>query len=142
MARLEDIELWSEAVISATCEGERARGVGAERTCRLIGGVAIRERWLEWDDGRSFVYEGVGFPFVAKARNRWTVHPRGDEALLVSEAEVWLKGGFLGRLRSPLVSLQIGRVAGRTLGAFAYLVEQGEAPPVKHSRLPIPAVAC
>jgi hypothetical protein len=35
LARLEDIPLWSEAVVSAHCDMDRARGVGAERVCRL-----------------------------------------------------------------------------------------------------------
>jgi hypothetical protein len=142
LARLEDIRLWSEAVIAARCDPEHSRGVGAERTCRLAGGVTIRERWLEWEEGTGFLYEGIGVPFVAKARNRWTVHPYGDQAMLVSEAEVWLKGGALGRVATPLVSRQIGRIGTRTLAAFKYLVEHGEPPRIRHSRLPVPAPAC
>ena len=142
LARLEDIQLWSEAVVAASCPDGRSRGVGAERVCRLAGGVTIRERWLEWQEGSGFVYEGVGVPFVARARNRWTVQPHGSRTMLISEADVWLKGGLIGRLMSPLASRQIGRVASRTLAAFAYLVEHGEAPHVKHSRLPVPAPVC
>jgi hypothetical protein len=142
LARLEEIEVWSEAVIAAECPADRSRGVGAERVCRLAGGVTIRERWLEWDEGAGFVYEGVGIPLVASARNRWVLQPHGHQTLLVSEAEVRLNGRLLGHLLSPLVSFQIRRVATRTLAAFAYLVEHGEAPPVKHARLPLPAAVC
>ena len=91
LERLEDIQPWSEAVISAECTGKRTRGVGAERTCRLAGG---------------------------------------------------LTRGTLGRLLAPLVLRQIRRVAPRTVAAFKYLVEHGEAPPGKHSRLPVPAAVC
>lgn len=73
--RLEDIQLWSEAVVAAHCDRAVSRGVGAERTCKLVGGVTIRERWLEWEEGRTFTYEGIGVPLVAMARNRWAVHP-------------------------------------------------------------------
>ena len=142
LVRPEEIELWSEAVIAAECPVGRSHGVGAERVCRLTGGVTIRERWLDWDEGVGFVYEGVGIPLVASARNRWALEPSGDRTLLVSEAEVRLRGGFLGRLLSPLVSFQIGRVATRTLAAFAYVVERGEAPASQHRRLPVPAPAC
>ena len=142
LARLEEIELWSEVVVAAECPAGRSRGVGAERVCRLVGGVTIRERWLEWDEGIGFVYEGVGIPLVASARNRWMVQPHGDQTMLVSEAEVRLKRRWFGRLLSMLVALQIRRVARRTLAAFAYLVEHGEAPAVKHARLPVPAQAC
>jgi hypothetical protein len=142
LARLEDIQLWSEAVITAECRPKTSRGVGAERACRLTGGVTIRERWLEWDEGRGFLYEGIGVPLLAKARNRWTVDPYGNRSLIVSEAEVWLKGRLLGRLAAPLVSWQIRRFATRTLAAFKYFVEHGEPPPVRHSRLAVPAAVC
>jgi Polyketide cyclase / dehydrase and lipid transport len=88
LARLEDIRLWSEPIVTARCTDGRAHGVGAERSCRLTGGVVIRERWLAWDEGRSFTYEGVGVPLVSGARNRWTVQPEGGRTLLTSEAEV------------------------------------------------------
>lgn len=35
LARLEDIQLWSDAVVSARCNGPISRGIGAERTCDL-----------------------------------------------------------------------------------------------------------
>jgi hypothetical protein len=142
LARLEDIRLWSEAVVDARCEGAVSRGVGAERTCDLRGGITITERWLAWDEGRSFTYEGVGIPLVAHARNEWTLYPKGDQTLLASRAEVVLRGGLLGRLLEPIVRRQISRVASRTLAAFAYLVKHGEAPTVRHSRLPRLATAC
>ena len=54
LARLQDIRLWSEAVVDARCEGAVSRGVGATRACDLRGGVKITERWVAWDEGRSF----------------------------------------------------------------------------------------
>jgi len=142
LARLEDIRLWSEAALDARCEGALSHGIGAERTCDLRGGVTIRERWLVWNDGRSFTYEGVGIPLVARARNEWTVQPEGDQTLMISRAEVELKGGPLGRLLEPIVALQLNRIGPRTLAAFKYLVEHGEPPPVKHAKLPRVAAAC
>jgi hypothetical protein len=50
-------------------------------TCALRGGVTIRERWLSWNEGRSFASEGVGIPLVARARNEWTVQADGDQTL-------------------------------------------------------------
>jgi hypothetical protein len=142
LARLEDIRLWSEAVLDARCEGARSQGVGAERTCDLRGGITIRERWLAWDEGRSFTYEGVGIPLLASARNEWDVQPEGDQALLTSRAEVVLRGGPLGRLLEPFVAYQLKRVGPRTLAAFKYLVEHGEPPKVRHAKLPRVATAC
>jgi Polyketide cyclase / dehydrase and lipid transport len=142
LARLEDIRLWSEAVLDARCEGAFSRGVGAERTCDLRGGVTIRERWLAWNEGRSFTYEGVDIPLVASARNEWTLEPVGDQTLLTSRAELVLKTGALGRLFEPIVAFQLRRIGPRTLAAFKYLVEHGKPPAVKHAKLPRAAVAC
>jgi Polyketide cyclase / dehydrase and lipid transport len=142
LARLEDIQLWSEAVVRARCDGKVRRGAGAERTCDLRGGITITERWVAWDDGHSFTYEGSGIPFVARAKNEWTVYPEGDRTLLSSRAEVVLKGGFVGRLFEPIVAHQFNRIGPRALAAFKYLVEHGEPPKVKHARLPRIPVAC
>ncbi|MBX9587702.1 MAG: SRPBCC family protein [Hyphomonadaceae bacterium] len=54
LARLEDIEIWSHLVRRASCPHGRSRGVGAERTCELAGNIIIEERWIAWDEGRSF----------------------------------------------------------------------------------------
>lgn len=135
LARLEDIALWSEPVLAARCAPGRARGVGAERVCDLRGGLTIVETWLAWDEGRSFAYEGSGIPLVARARNTWTVEPRGEQSLLRSEAEVTLRGGFIGRLLEPLVAWQSRRLGRRALAAFAHLVEHGEPPVIRHGRL-------
>jgi hypothetical protein len=97
--------------------------------------VRIQERWLEWEQGRSFTYEGVGVPLVSSARNTWTVAPDGHRTLLTSEARLILKGGGLGRLLEPLVVHQTRRVGARSLAAFKYLVEHGEPPQERHAKL-------
>jgi carbon monoxide dehydrogenase subunit G len=142
LAKLEDIRLWSEAVLDARCEGTTSRGVGAERTCDLRGGISIRERWLAWDEGRSFTYEGDGLPGVAQARNHWSVHPEGPRTLLSSKAEVELKGGRIARLLEPVLERRLKRVGTRTLAAFKFLVETGSPPQGKHRRLPRTAATC
>jgi ligand-binding SRPBCC domain-containing protein len=142
LSRLEDIRLWSEAVLDARCEGALSQGVGAERTCDLRGGITICERWLAWDEGRSFAYEGLGVPLVARARNEWTVQPEGDQTLLVSRAEIVLKAGALGRLLEPIAARQLRRIGPQTLATFKYLMEHGEPPAVKHAKLPRATTAC
>jgi hypothetical protein len=69
LARLEDFQLWSQQVVAARCDGPISHGVGAQRRCDLGAGITITERWLSWEDGRSFTYEGVGLPLVARATN-------------------------------------------------------------------------
>ena len=134
LVRLEDIALWSEAVVHASCEGEQTQGVGAERTCRLVGGMTIHQQFTAWDDGRSLTYESAGIPFLARAQNTWTVHAEGDRALLTSDAEVAMRGGFAGRLLEPAVAFQARRAGTRALAAFKYLVERGAPRPPPSAR--------
>src|SRR5207249_2839003 len=67
LATLEDIQLWSEAVVHAHCEGALSQGVGAQRTCELAGKYIIKEHWVAWDEGHSFTYEGFGVPLMQRA---------------------------------------------------------------------------
>src|SRR3954468_2586946 len=125
LAKLEDIQLWSEAIVHASCTGPLAQGVGAERTCELVGNRTIQERWIAWDEGRSFQYEGFGIPMMRRASNRWSVVSQGARSLLISEAELELKGGLFGRLLEPILGSLMQRMAPGALASFKYLVEQG-----------------
>lgn len=97
---------------------------------------------MAWEEGRSFTYDGVGVPLVARARNTWSVHAEGERTLLVSAAQVVLKGGPVRRLLEPLLSRQIRRVGRRSLAAFKHLVETGQAASVPHARLAPAPTGC
>jgi hypothetical protein len=143
LATLEDIQLWSESVLHARCEGQRSRGAGAERTCDLVGNVTITERWIRWDEGRSFTHEGFGIPLVKRARNVWSVQPEGArQSRLTSAAEVELKGGVVGRLLEPIMVALSRRMASHALAAFKYLVEHGRPYGGRHSELPRAPATC
>lgn len=143
LSALEDIQLWSEPVLRATCDGEVARGVGAERTCELAGKLTIKERWTAWDEGRSFKYEGSGIPLVKRASNYWSVQPQGErQALLVSEAEIELKGGLFGRFLEPTMITRMRRMGAQSLAAFKFLVENGRPYEGHHAELPPAPTAC
>lgn len=142
LARLEEITLWSEPVLNARLEGPVARGVGAERVCDLVGNLTTTERWIEWDEGRSFTYEAIGMPLIKRARNHLSVHPVGEQSLLRSEAAVELKGGVFGRLVEPIMGVWIRRVGPNSLAAFKYLVEHGRPFEGKHADLPRLSPAC
>jgi Polyketide cyclase / dehydrase and lipid transport len=142
LAKLEDIQLWADPVVWARCEGTASRGVGAERTCGLVGNRTIRERWVAWDEGRSFAYEGSGIPLMQRAVNRWTVVPHGEKSLLTSHAELEMKGGALGRILEPILSPLMRRMAPNALAGFKYLVEHGQPYPGKVSELPPAPSTC
>jgi hypothetical protein len=142
LARIEDIKLWAEPVRRVTCEGA-SRGVGAQRRCELTGNVVIEERWTAWEEGHSFRYEGSGIPLVKRAANTWSVMPHNaEQTLLTTEAELELKGGWLGRLLEPLMAFAMRRMAPNSLAAFKYLVENGRPYEGPHSALPRAAVSC
>lgn len=143
LARIEDITLWAEPIRRVSCDSTTSRGVGARRRCELRGNVVVEEQWTAWDEGRSFQYEGSGIPFVKRAVNTWSLAPHSTEqTLLVSDAEVELKGGWLGRLLEPLMALAMQRMAPNSLAAFKYLVEHGRPYEGRHSTLPRAAVSC
>ena len=62
--------------------------------------------------------------------------------MLITEAEVTLRGERLGRLVGPLVAWQSRRMGRRSLAAFKYLVEHDQPAPVRHARLPIAPATC
>lgn len=142
LAKLEDIQLWSEAVVHARCEGSISQGVGAERICELAGNRTIQERWIAWDEGRSFQYEGFGIPMMRRASNRWSVVSQGVRSLLISQAELELKGGLFGRLLEPILGPLMRRMAPGALASFKYLVEQGHPYNGKASKLPRASARC
>jgi Polyketide cyclase / dehydrase and lipid transport len=142
LAKLEDVQLWSEAVLHARCAGAVSQGVGAERICELAGNLTIKEQWVAWDEGRSFQYEGFGVPLMKRAVNRWSVAPYGDKSLLTSEAELEIKGGVLGRLLELVLEPLMRRMAPNALAGFKYLVEHGRPYDGKTSERPRAPAAC
>jgi hypothetical protein len=128
LTALDEIPLWSHAVLTAACPPGLNDGVGAIRKCTLRGGIQLEERWVEWDSaGRWFHYEAEGLPMVAHASNRWSVEPVGAEmSLLRTHAQVRLKGGQLvERMLGRVLKRRSDEMASRALAAFKYLVETG-----------------
>jgi hypothetical protein len=134
--------LWSEQVLRARCDGAISRGIGAERTCDLVGNLTITERWLAWDEGRSFTYEGSGIGVMKRAVNCWSLIPQGERTLLTSEAEVEFAGGIFAPVLALALAPLLRRMAPNALAGFKYLVEHGEPYSGKAAKLPRPPVAC
>lgn len=142
LSKLEDIQLWSEPVVHARCEGALSQGVGAERICELAGNYTIKEYWVAWDEGRSFTYEGFGIPLMKRAVNRWTVLPHGAQSLLISEAELEIKGGVFGKILELILGPLLRRMAPNALAGFKYFVEHGHPYPGKAAELPGAPASC
>jgi carbon monoxide dehydrogenase subunit G len=141
-ALLDDLERiidWAPGIRSAECPSGLESGAGAERHCRLAGGIELTERFTAWTDGVSFAYEGTGLPGVRVASNTWSVEPVGSaQTILRSEAQVELRGAIRDRLLRGLMRWQSRRAAARSLGAFKHIVETGTLP-TRGRRYPAPA---
>lgn len=142
LSDIENISLWSGAVTSAKADSD-TRAVGVTRTCQLKNDTTIFERWIEWDEGESYTYQGFNLPLVKAAQNKWSVEALSeDTTLLTTVADVELKGGLWGRLFEPLARLVSSRMGDQALAAFKYLVEQGKPFDGKHASLPKPSIIC
>ncbi len=141
LSKIEAIEHWVPAIRRVHCETERMRGVGAVRICELEK-FNVREEFLEWEEGRSFKYRGTGAPMMAWATNRWTIEPIGEKTLVVSESELVVKGGVLGRLLEPIVYLAVRLGLPNSLAPLKYYVETGRPYAGNPRRLPVPQSAC
>ncbi len=142
LSDIENMPQWSESVLSATCEGKHKRGIGAQRTCLLKNNITIIERWVAWEEGRSFTYEGFNLPLVKSAKNTWSLVSENGKTLLKTESEVVFKGGIFGRLLEPLMRLMAIKMGSDALAAFKYLVENDQPFEGKHSMLPRVPIAC
>lgn len=142
LARLEDIQLWSEPVLNAHCDGALSNGVGAERTCQIAGNRTIHEKWVEWEEGHAFKYEGYGIPMMKRATNHWSVQAVGEKTLLTSEAELEFKGGVFGLALERIMGPMMQRMAPDSLAGFKYLVEHGKPYEGKFSELPRVSAVC
>lgn len=96
----------------------------------------MKEEFVEWDEGTSFTYHGRDVPMVKFAENKWTVDSVNGKTLLITESEMVMKSGILGKLLIPLVYVWSRKTGANSLAAFKYLVENGRAYKGKHSKLP------
>ena len=142
LADIENVTLWVEPILEASCSGDVKRGVGAERICKLKGNMTIREKWIHWDEGKSFAYIAHGLPFMNSAKNMWSIKKENDKTLLTSEAEIEFKGGVFGKLLEFIFEPAMRRMGSPALAAFKYWVENGHPFEGKHSALPIAPASC
>lgn len=143
LAQLDRISVWTDVIHRAHVSGSCAMGVGAVRTCELGHGRELHERFVAWDEGRSFTYESTDAPMMALARNTWTVTPMGaGRALVTSEAEMLFRGGWLGSVVGFVLVPLMKLVLPNPLAKFVYWVENGRPYEGRARSLPVPISAC
>ena len=142
LSDVKNISDWSEAVVSARVSSNAQRGIGTERVCELKNGITINERWIDWEEGRSFTYEGFNLPMVKSALNKWSIEESNGKTLLKTESRLEFKGGLLGRMIEPAMRFMAARMGADAMAAFKYLVENGRPFKGKHSALPRAPMSC
>jgi len=142
LSDVQNINLWVESIQSAICETEKTRGVGTIRICHLQGDMTIREKWVEWDEGRSFTYEADASFAFKWAKNRWSVYSVNGKTLLTTESEIIPRGGIFGKLLVPLIYIASKKMGRDSLTALKYLIEVGQPYTGKISNLPSIAKLC
>jgi hypothetical protein len=142
LARLDQIHVWTDVIHRSYVSSACTSGVGAERTCELAGKRALHERFVAWEEGRSFTYESTDAPMMKLARNRWTVTASGARSLVTTDAEMEFRGGWLGRLLGWVLVPLMRLVLPNPLAKFKYWVENGRPYAGRASMLPVPAATC
>ena len=125
LSDLEAVERYNPTVRTATVQGARRTGVGAERACELVPKGRVVERVTHWEDGRA-----VG---LEVAESDWPIHfmrwvtrlePAGATTRITQSLEYKVKFGPVGWLLDNLV---MKRKLTSTLDkVFASLVKQAE----------------
>ena len=142
LSDISNVNLWVDPIISAHCEGDSKRGIGAIRVCKLKGNMTIKEKWTEWDEGTSFTYLADETAIIKSAKNRWSLSSQEGKTLIVTESEVVLKGGILGRIFEPLMYLVSKKMGADSLAALKYLVENKVPYEGGFSKLPRVSALC
>jgi len=142
LSDISNVNLWVDPIISATCESDIKRGVGAIRVCELKGNMTIKEKWVKWDEGNSFTYQADETSFFKSATNKWTLKLDKGKTLITTESDVVLKGGVFGKILEPPMYLVSKKMGADSLAALKYLVETGKPFNKKFSKLPRVAISC
>ena len=140
LSDLDAIHLWVKAIQHSYCPTQD-RGVGAMRVCELKQ-ARIEDTIVEWDEGRSFKYRGLGAPMMASATNLWTVEPHGEQTLVTTIAEATMKGGPVGILLELLAKPLFERLGAQSLASLKYYVEHGSPFSGRARDLPLAPAGC
>ncbi len=74
---------WCRALGSgAQWTSPRPFGVGTTRTAKVLGLLAVQERYVVWEEGRrkAFVGESINIPILKRIAEDYVVEPDGESA--------------------------------------------------------------
>lgn len=126
LARYADVGDFHPGILRSSAVGEKTEGVGASRYCELPGKVAIHERVLEWEEGKSYkydVYKWKNFP-LKKMLVTFGVRkkPSSSSIWIYQIVEYKLSPAIL----TPIMKGKLGRSVRDTLLGYKHYMETGE----------------
>lgn len=130
LSKLDDIQIYMQAVKKSVMSSSSSEGVGAQRTCDIEGIGTLAEQIVEWNDGTGFKYEVVaGRPAIMrKLSNRWEMRKVGNQTEVSMEIEAHAKYGMIGHLLERIaIKPQIARASMAGLAQVKYYLENGHA---------------
>ena len=101
----------------------------SNRSCNTTAGN-VKEVIRTFDpEGRVLAYEVLeGFPFfVAKGHNTWRLSAKGKNTRVDMDIEILTKGVF-GAIMSPMMKLQMNKLADEAVDDLKYYVEHDGTP--------------
>jgi hypothetical protein len=110
----ESLAAWGPMIKDVTWTSPRPFGVGTTRDVTAPGGSTMRERYFQWDEGRShsfYVYESA-LPVFKRFAEHYLVEPAGSETLFTWTVAIEPKGAFALPLKvlAPLLKAGFGRI--------------------------------
>jgi uncharacterized membrane protein len=130
LSKLDDIEIYMQAIKYSKMNSTSNEGIGAERLCDIEGIGKLAERIVEWSEGTGFKYEVVeGRPAIMrKLSNKWEMRKVGNQTEVSMEIEVQAKYGLIGRLLEQFaIKPQVARTSKGGLAQVKYYLEEGQA---------------
>jgi hypothetical protein len=110
----ESLAAWGPMIKDVTWTSPRPFGVGTTRDVTAPGGSTMRERYFQWDEGRShsfYVYESA-LPVFKRFAEHYLVEPAGSETLFTWTVAIEPKGAFALPLKvlAPVLKAGFGRI--------------------------------
>lgn len=123
LSDLGGLSRWAPGIDHASLMGEQSSGVGATRRVQARRLVLV-ERVDTWEPGLMFGYTIDGLPpFVATARNTWTIRRAEDGASVAVITDVTADRG-IRRLASRVVAWRLGNASTAMLAGLARHLEE------------------
>ena len=107
------------------------------RTCDTTQGV-FHEAIRTWDEqNKTLAYEITkGFPFFVKqGSNTWRIEEKSADLAKVSMKMELQTRTIIGILMSPMMKMQMSKVAGQVIEELTHFLEQGKPHPRKQKAL-------